>query len=234
MSLKNVIFDLDGTLIDSAPHILSSYSAALNSCGIDPIIQLESSIIGPPLRETLIKLTGVTDSDVLNALIAEFKSDYDNVSCLETRLFQGVDDMLEQLKSLGLRLFVATNKRKEPCFKIINQLGKSGCFDAIYTLDFFEPPKSNKTELIRQLMADLGLKSAESIYIGDREEDGLAADKNMISFFYAAWGYGSDFLYDKSQFSLLGNHPKDVISLFYDQLGDGQLKVHTNPSRICF
>ena len=64
-SISDVIFDLDGTLVDSAPSILLCLAEALASQGIAPIFPLSSSLIGPPLHETLRNISGCKDDDTI-------------------------------------------------------------------------------------------------------------------------------------------------------------------------
>ncbi len=73
---KSIIFDLDGTLVDSSESILESIQSAFLMCDLKPMMALNSDIIGPPLMETLIKLSGVSDKDVLNQLAEKFKKNY--------------------------------------------------------------------------------------------------------------------------------------------------------------
>ena len=77
MIIKNIIFDLDGTLIDSSAGVLESLNESFSSNKMIPIIPIESKIIGPPLREIFEKLTGINEPNQLNALTAAFKKNYD-------------------------------------------------------------------------------------------------------------------------------------------------------------
>jgi len=187
----HILFDLDGTLIDSAPAILASYREAFALTGIAPAIAIDESIVGPPLLETLQQLSGSRDQTVLDRLADGFKATYDSEGYKQTAAYAGVGDMLRRLKEAGLSLSIATNKRILPTRLILDHLGWSGYFDHIYALDLFEPRLPNKAAMIRRLMADHELPEAHSIYIGDRSEDGESADANKLPFIAATWGYGS-------------------------------------------
>lgn len=190
MKFQNIIFDFDGTLVDSAPAILVAFSRVFEQFDLEPAIPLDASLIGPPLDDILIKLSGSAEPEVVGQLATAFKIVYDTTTCLETLAFDGVDAMLKKLKLAGLRLFVATNKRLLPTEKIISHIGwDKGIFEAIYAIDSFRPVKPNKSLLIAQLMNDFGLLTTDTVYVGDRYEDGLAAAENNIHFFCAAWGY---------------------------------------------
>ena len=188
---RHVLFDLDGTLIDSAPAILASYREAFATARRAPVIAIDESIVGPPLLETLQLLTGTTDAAQIDALAAHFKASYDTSGFRATSAYPGIGEMLGQLTASGCRLSIATNKRLHPTRLILDHLGWSKYFDAVYALDMFEPRLPNKAAMIARLLADHRIERQEAVYIGDRSEDGESADANQLPFFAATWGYGS-------------------------------------------
>lgn len=187
----HVIFDLDGTLIDSAPAILASFRAAFEAAGREPAVAIDESIIGPPLAETLALLSGSRDAATIADLGARFAAVYDTTGLLATEPYPGVGDMLHRLAAEGRRLHIATNKRIVPTRKILAHLGWDGLFETVYALDLFTPRLPDKAAMIGRLLADRGIPAEEAVYVGDREEDGLSADANRLPFLAATWGYGS-------------------------------------------
>lgn len=188
---SHVLFDLDGTLIDSAPAIVTSFRDAFARAGVTPVMSIDDSIIGPPLIETLELLSGSAEPDLIAALAEHFKASYDSTGLLQTAAYDGVDEMLRGLRAAGLSLSVATNKRILPTRLIIEHLGWSALFDHVYALDLFKPRLANKAEMIRRLLADKGIPLASAVYVGDRSEDGESADANALPFIATTWGYGS-------------------------------------------
>ncbi|MDO9597109.1 MAG: HAD hydrolase-like protein [Azoarcus sp.] len=188
---QHVIFDLDGTLIDSAPAILSSFRDAFATLGITPELTIEDGIIGPPLTETLELLSGSTDPALIARLSEQFKASYDTSGLLQTAAYDGIDELLARLKEAGLSLSIATNKRIHPTRLILDHLGWGRYFDAIYALDLFQPRLANKAAMIGRLLADRKIPLAAAVYIGDRTEDGESADANQLPFIATTWGYGS-------------------------------------------
>ena len=186
-----ILFDLDGTLIDSSPSILSAFAATLSSHNIRPVVQLESSIIGPPLRDVLTKLSGTTNSELLDALGATFKVHYDTHGYKETAVFPGVSELLPDLWHRGIPLYIATNKRLHPTRLILEHLGWAEWFRGVYTLDCIIPHLLNKSAMLTYVLEDVGIDPAQAVYVGDKLEDGIAADENNLPFIAACWGYGA-------------------------------------------
>ena len=188
---QHVLFDLDGTLIDSAPAILASYRQAFAAAGRTPAIPVDASIVGPPLTETLQLLSGSRDPVLITELALQFKASYDTTGYRRTTAYDGVGDMLAQLTAAGRSLSIATNKRLHPTRLILEHLGWSAYFDAVYALDLFEPRLPDKPAMIARLLADRRISRDTAVYVGDRSEDGESADANRLAFLAATWGYGS-------------------------------------------
>ncbi len=188
---QHVIFDLDGTLIDSAPAILASFRAAFAALGIAPAIEIENGIIGPPLTETLQLLSGSTDPALIAQLAEQFKASYDGAGLLQTEAFDGIGELLSRLHGAGLTLSIATNKRIHPTRLILDHLGWRRHFTTVYGLDLFQPRFANKAAMIARLLADRAIALDTAVYVGDRVEDGESADANQLPFIATTWGYGS-------------------------------------------
>lgn len=188
--LKNAIFDLDGTLIDSAPGILESFAAALKQHGVAARVPIDATLIGPPLQETLVKLSGLDDPARLQLLADAFKQRYDTEGVFATPAYPGVDALLGELRSAGVDIYLATNKRLIPTRLIVERFPWAGHIKAIYTLDMTPARLADKASLLAHLLAEQQLSPGDSVYIGDREEDGLAAERNGLPFYAVEWGYG--------------------------------------------
>lgn len=188
---SHIIFDLDGTLVDSAPAILTSFRQAFAAAGRQPVMPIDDSIIGPPLAETLTHLSGSQDPALLATLAEGFKASYDTTGLLATQAFPGVDAALVELQRRGHTLHIATNKRIHPTRLILKLMDWQDLFAAVYALDIFEPRLPHKAAMIGRLLQDQAIPADQAIYVGDREEDGLAAQANHLPFLAATWGYGS-------------------------------------------
>lgn len=187
----HILFDLDGTLIDSAPAILASFRESFARTGIALARAIDESVIGPPLVETLQLLSGSDDPALIAGLAEAFKASYDSEGYKATTAYAGVDELLAELTDAGLTLAIATNKRLHPTRLILDHLGWRGHFAHVYALDLFTPRLPDKAAMIGRLLADQNIAREQAIYIGDRREDGESADANGLPFIAVTWGYGS-------------------------------------------
>lgn len=191
MTPAAILFDFDGTLIDSARSILSGFALALEREGITPAVPLASELIGPPLPKTLAKLAGTDDPAVIGKLSAAYREAYDGGGYRETDVYPGVPAMLESLAAGGIALHIVTNKRIAPTRLILDHLGWTTWFRGIYALDAIEPPAPHKIALVREVLTRESLAAATTWMVGDSSEDRQAAEGSGLRFFSATWGYGT-------------------------------------------
>lgn len=187
----DILFDLDGTLIDSSPGILASFWRVLAADGLRPAVPLEASLIGPPLAVTLQQVSGIADEARLARLVEAFKQDYDTAGYLGTEVFPGVPAGLAQLAAAGARLFIVTNKRLVPTRRILDALGLARHFAGIHTRDETEPMAPSKTAVTQRVIARYGIDRGRAFFVGDSDEDAAAARDNSLAFIHAAYGYGA-------------------------------------------
>ncbi|HWU83672.1 MAG TPA: HAD hydrolase-like protein [Methylophilaceae bacterium] len=189
---SSVIFDLDGTLIDSSASILRSFEAAFDKTGVIARQPFTSEAIGPPLIPTLKRLAGSDDPVLIQALAAAFKAEYDNHAYQAATVFDGIPELLATLRQRGVQMYIATNKRILPTHKILTHLGWQDHFAGIYGLDYFEPVAASKTEMVARIIERHALTPGPTLFVGDRIEDGIAAEGNGLDFAMVTWGYLDD------------------------------------------
>ena len=191
MSPRAILFDFDGTLIDSARSILAGFELALAREGLRPAVPLSPSLIGPPLPKTLATLAGTEDPAVITQLASAYREAYDGGGYRQTEVYPGVHAMLEALVDHRISLHIVTNKRIAPTRLILDHLGWTRWFKGIYALDALEPAAPHKTALVREVMERESLTSSQTWMVGDSAEDRSAALSNGLRFFSATWGYGA-------------------------------------------
>lgn len=185
----DVIFDLDGTLIDSAASILASLRAAVNDAGYTPMVPWDVALIGPPLLQTLSIVTGITDQAQLRPLAAAFKAHYDGGGCRLAEPCHGVPEILRGLDGAA-RLHLATNKRGVPTRLILDGLGWTSSFRSIYSQDRVTPGYADKGAMLKHQLQEQAIDASGAVYVGDTREDGVAAAANGLRFIAVDWGYG--------------------------------------------
>lgn len=191
MKAKHILFDLDGTLIDSAPTILSGFTQVLEKHGIKPRCKLTQTLIGPPLIETLKTISGVDEPKILQDLANDFRHYYDETGYKETCEYPGITAVLQDLSANGAHLYIATNKRIYPTRRIIDFLGWAHLFKGLYSQDAFDPALGSKADIIARILDLHRIAKKSAVYLGDRGEDREAAERCGLSFLGVQWGYGS-------------------------------------------
>ena len=186
---KHIIFDLDGTLIDSAPSILHCFRIALKQNQLKPIIPLTYEIIGPPLSDTLKKLTGIDSPLIINSLIDCFRDAYDTTGYKASIPYSDIVDMLNAVSSSGVSVHLATNKRIIPTMKILEYFSWCSFFNSVYALDIVEIEYKSKADMLASILKEKNLDPSSTVYVGDINADYLAAQKCDMQFIFAEWGY---------------------------------------------
>ena len=185
----NLIFDLDGTLFDSAPEILVCLKKALQQNNIDINDNLTKSIIGPPLKETLKNLVQKKDIVKIDKIVENFIELYDSDYCYKTKLYRGVQETLKVLEKKK-NLILITNKRIIPTRRMLKNSKIIDLFDNYFSVDPNDKSQKDKSILISKTIKDYKINPQNTAYIGDTMGDFIASKKNNIKFIFAGWGYG--------------------------------------------
>ena len=187
---RNILFDLDGTLVDSLPGIMTSACVAIERVmpGV-PVPDL-STVIGPPIAVMFRRLWPTLNEADLAKLVAAFRAHYDDEGCLLSAPYPDVATVLGQLVSKGHRLFVVTNKPTAPARRLLAHNGLFDHFVFIAGPDFEDPPFSNKPDLARHLAARFGLVPEATFLVGDGHDDAAASEACGFAFIAARYGYG--------------------------------------------
>jgi phosphoglycolate phosphatase len=185
-----VLFDLDGTLLDSIPGIAYSIRAAFRAAGLPERSFDLRQCIGPPIGTILSRAAGTSDPLLLDELERHFRASYDTEGWRQTTCFPGTLELLEAMKASGHRLFIVSNKPRHIAVKNLEALGIATYFEQLYTRDSVEPPYASKPDILRALLADHQLAAADCAMVGDTMEDASASALHGISFIFMEHGYG--------------------------------------------
>lgn len=189
--MRNVIFDLDGTLVDSLPGIEQSARAAIALVLPDAPMPDLRAVIGPPIATMFARLWPELAPETMERLVAEFRAHYVATGCLASTPFPGVPETLLELHSEGRTLFVLTNKPAAPTRKILGHLGLERFFNASLSPDSVTLPFGSKPEGARLLMRAFGLEPEVTALVGDGADDSASAAACGFLFIAAGYGYGN-------------------------------------------
>ncbi|ORM65253.1 haloacid dehalogenase [Pantoea rodasii] len=189
--IRNVIFDLDGTLVDSFPGIEKSILFALKELGYEkPDNQNIKALIGPPMRVIFEKLLAPFDDARIDQAIEIYREHYRRYGVFIARCYEGIDDVLARLIESGIQLFIATSKRQHFADLMLENNGLQHFFHQVYG-STNDGRFDNKDHLVAHLVSENKLAVSECVLIGDRKDDVVAAQHNAITSIGAAWGYAS-------------------------------------------
>ena len=187
--INTILFDLDGTLVDSAEDIIYCLTQAYASVSIQLTTPIDKSIIGPPLREIIKLVTPSLDAKEVESVMGFFRTCYDYSTLDRTAFKEGVPDILSFLSALKKVMYIVTNKPKAPTNVILNKLKMNG-FCGIITPDTQLGRHLSKAEMISHVINTWNLKRQNIIMVGDTASDVYAAHEQGISSVAVLNGYG--------------------------------------------
>jgi phosphoglycolate phosphatase len=191
-----VIFDLDGTLTDSAQGIVSSFRHALASVGAEvPDGDLAGLVVGPPMHHTL---AGMGLGEQTDAAIAAYRADYTTRGWAMNRLFDGVAALLTELREAGVRLAVATSKAEPTARQILAHFGLDDHFEVIAGASP-DGSRAAKRDVVAHALAQLDPLPERILMVGDRSHDVEGAAEHGIETVVVGWGYGAADFGDHSE-----------------------------------
>jgi phosphoglycolate phosphatase len=188
--IDTVLFDLDGTLSDSAPGILSALRASFAEAGLDWVdADTARSLLGPPFWHSLPPLVG--EHRVQQVVTAYRRHYVEDGAMFDTTCYSGVLETLQVLNERGYRLAVATSKPEPHASRIVTHLGLAGFFTTICG-DTLDGARDSKALVVGEALRRLGDPDpATVLMVGDRSHDVLGAAAHGLSCAGALWGYGS-------------------------------------------
>lgn len=207
---KYLLFDLDGTLTDSEEGILNCVRYGLESCGFPvPEYEVLRAFIGPPLMYSCTHFCGLGKADS-ERVILKYRERYSEKGIFENRLYEGIKELLSDLKKAGYKIALATSKPEVFALRILRHFGIAEYFDAAAGSTIGREEET-KADMIRLAMKRLGLEETDKpcvLMIGDRKHDIIGAhecgiDAAGVCYGFAPEGelmeYGADIIAEKIQ-----------------------------------
>ena len=192
-SLHTIVFDLDGTLVDTAPDLISALNHVLDREGLPPVpLQTARNMIGAGARKLIERGLEAEGRSVgveeINRMTADFIDYYADHIADESRPFEGLEAALDHLAGHGHRLAVCTNKLEWLSKRLLDRLDLSGRFAAICGADTFGVQKPDPT-ILRETVARAGGDLSASIMVGDAGTDVGVARRAGVPVIGVGFGY---------------------------------------------
>jgi phosphoglycolate phosphatase len=183
-----VLFDLDGTLVDTRPGIRAALTAALAGCCPDAGDAARADL-SLPLEEMIRSAAPDADAGVRNRLAATFRTYYDGSHWQDARVCPGAASCLRTLTKHRVRLFIVTNKRTLMARRLLEHLDLAGYFDGVVGQPEEGPP-ATKAALAGCCLAEAGLDPGETVVVGDSDQDAAMAAAWSMDFIGVTCGFG--------------------------------------------
>jgi phosphoglycolate phosphatase len=213
MNYNWVFFDFDGTIADSSSGIIQCIQNASVCAGIGPIEEERvRCVIGPTLPTMIKKIFPDIDDERAQIMFREYRKDYATLGVAGVEVYQGIPELLAQLKNSGKKMCIVSSKPEKYLVEICRNLGISGLFEDIRGVDLSQNPL-NKTELLRGLLDKFHVERETAVMVGDTASDVKAAKENGISSVGVEFGFGS-FKGQDMQPDHLCNTVQDLIDFF--------------------
>jgi phosphoglycolate phosphatase len=213
-SIKNILFDLDGTLTDPLEGMTRCFHYALERMSAPLPTRDELQLhIGPPLRSTFSQIMKTSDEALIERAVNLYRERLSEVGMFENEVYDGVPEMLASLRASAKRLFVATSKVQPYTERILKHFNLSDYFEGIYGSEM-NGRFDNKADLIRHILASESLIANETLMVGDRKYDITGAKKNRCFALGITYGYGSAEELKEAGVDYLCHSPFDVAALF--------------------
>ncbi len=194
-NVEAILFDLDGTLVDSHPGIENAVLSAIDLLLPNVEHRFSKHLIGPPIKEIFSQSLNCPTEETLSMLEKAYREIYDRQSCLQSIPYPGVAETLSQLVNSGLQAFIVTNKPTLPTTQILEFLKLSHFFVEAISPDAICPHFSSKTAASNYLIQKHNLNPARTVFVGDSEDDARAASVcGLASFIAVSYGYGKAYL----------------------------------------
>jgi phosphoglycolate phosphatase len=188
-----ILLDLDGTILDSAPGIISTLAWTFEKLGMPvptPAELLE--YVGPPLLDSFRDLAGLGPAEAARTLEI-YRERYLDYGALDSTVFPGMAALLRDIQASPLPLALATSKPELPATLMLNHFALATAFDVI-TGASEDEVRSRKADVVAEALIRLrliGVDTSRPVMVGDRHHDVVGAAEHNVPTIFVTWGYGS-------------------------------------------
>ena len=188
-----ILFDLDGTIVDSAPGITATLAYTFEQLGL-PIPSPAELVayVGPPILDSFRDLAGFTPEQSQHALDI-YRPQYLKTGVFNAEVYPGIPELLKKIHASGVPLSLATSKPETPATLILEHYDLLKYFDVI-TGASDDEKRSAKADVVAEALVrlrDFGADVTHPVMVGDRSHDVHGAAAHDVPTIFVRWGYGS-------------------------------------------
>ncbi|MBQ8808217.1 MAG: HAD hydrolase-like protein [Clostridia bacterium] len=209
--IKYILFDLDGTLTDPQEGITKCVQYALRHFGIERKAEDLTCFIGPPLKEMFMQYASLSEEDGVKA-VEIYRERFAPIGIFENRIYEGVLDMLSQLKKQGKILALATSKPTVFAERIADKYGISPYLTYLSGSEL-DGRNTDKALVIKNAMEALGAECENTIMVGDRRHDCEGSAKCNIKCIGVSYGYAAEGELEENGAIKIANTPNELLQI---------------------
>lgn len=211
---KAVLFDLDGTLMDTSSGILAALRKTISELNLKALgTDVLQTFIGPPVQMSFARVYGMTKKDA-DQVAAVFRGYYKQPDYLLQAIpYEGIFEVLDALSQKHIKIAVATYKRQDYAENLLNHAGFNKYTDVFYGADF--EGKLTKSDIILKCIADCGIADhSDVLMVGDTFHDAVGAQNLNIPFLGVTYGFGFSCQEEIEKFPNAGcaNTPLEILN----------------------
>ncbi len=219
MNIETIIFDLDGTLLDTTEGVLESAIYAAKKMGYSELphnTMLE--FVGPPIQNSFIQHYGCTKGEAQIAANI-FREYYKSYALFKARPYDGIYEMCEQLRQAGKKMAVATYKREDYAITLLKYFGFDKYFGVMHGAD--NNNRLTKTDIVKLCIDETYSKPEETVLVGDTKHDAEGAKESSIHFIAVTYGFGFKSVEQTKMYSCCGvaGVAKDIVKIVLGEQG---------------
>lgn len=207
----HIFFDFDGTIMDTSPGIYDSFDRVIAHYKLDYPRSEYDRMIGPPLKESFGNILNLPESEIRNA-IKVYRDYYSTEGMYNAKVYDGVVELIENLRKGGKKIYTATSKPELFTRKILERYELDHLFDFIGGSDLEERGRVEKKDVVEYVISTRRLSDNKEscILIGDRKYDVIGAHEAGIKCAGILWGFGSREEFESCGADFILEAPSDV------------------------